>query len=164
MGAYKLATRSRSNRRNGTEPARIPAMAEDREGPMMASCNGRCVRNRDRGIHQPVRRDRRRPCDRARRNRLEHSRPAIPRVDAERGWYYLIHPRSGWSAECEDCPYTIGLDYGQRIHPRAEFDDTDPDAGPRPSAGRTSTASSTLTIGHVSACSTAGRWKLSTST
>lgn len=94
---------------------------------MMASCNGRCVRNRDRGFINPydvtvgdhvIEPD---------ANCLEHSRPAIPRVDAN-GWYYLIHPRSGWSAECEDCPYTIGLDYGQRIYPRAEFDDTDPDA------------------------------------
>lgn len=38
-------------------------------------------------------------------------------------------PRSGWSAECKDCPYTIGLDYGERIYPRAEFDA--PDTGQR---------------------------------
>lgn len=28
---------------------------------------------------------------------------------------------SGWSAECRDCPHTIGADYGQPIYPRAEF-------------------------------------------
>ncbi|AKF14489.1 hypothetical protein SEA_FLAGSTAFF_52 [Mycobacterium phage FlagStaff] len=37
----------------------------------------------------------------------------------------FTEPRSGWAAECEDCPFTIGEDYGQRIYPRWEFDDTD---------------------------------------
>ena len=52
---------------------------------MMASCNGRCVRNRDRGFINPydvtvgdhvIEPD---------ANCLEHSRPAIPRVDANVG-------------------------------------------------------------------------------
>lgn len=37
----------------------------------------------------------------------------------------FTNPRTGWSAECQDCPFTIGLDYGQKIYPRAEFDDPD---------------------------------------
>lgn len=30
---------------------------------------------------------------------------------------------SGWSAECRDCDYTIGIDYGERIYPRSESGD-----------------------------------------
>lgn len=33
--------------------------------------------------------------------------------------------RTGWAAECTDCPFTIGAEYGQRIYPREEFPDTD---------------------------------------
>lgn len=31
---------------------------------------------------------------------------------------------SGWSAECEDCPFEIEPDYGARVYPREEFPDT----------------------------------------
>ncbi|AKF14555.1 hypothetical protein SEA_CAMBIARE_53 [Mycobacterium phage Cambiare] len=34
-------------------------------------------------------------------------------------------PTSGWAATCEDCPFTIDEDYGHRVFPRWEFDDTD---------------------------------------
>jgi hypothetical protein len=37
----------------------------------------------------------------------------------------LSEPTSGWAAECRDCPFTVGADYGERIYPRWEFDDTD---------------------------------------
>ncbi|ANU79771.1 hypothetical protein BI023_gp53 [Mycobacterium phage Sneeze] len=33
------------------------------------------------------------------------------------------NPRSGWSAECHDCPYTIEPNYGARVWPRSESGD-----------------------------------------
>lgn len=35
----------------------------------------------------------------------------------------FTNPSSGWSAECRDCDYTIGLDYGEQIYPRSESGD-----------------------------------------
>jgi hypothetical protein len=36
------------------------------------------------------------------------------------------NPRSAWRAKCEDCPFTIGPDYGERVYPFVEdFPDTD---------------------------------------
>ena len=35
-------------------------------------------------------------------------------------------PRSsGWKAQCEDCPHVVEPDYGARVFPNEEFEDTD---------------------------------------
>lgn len=69
----------------------------------------------------------------------------------------FTEPRSGWAAQCEDCPYTIGEDYGQRIYPRWEFDDTDDG---RHTAERWAITHRTANPGHSPTVTQFHRWTM----